>query len=259
MANESNLRRLRTSDESYTRNLASIATDQLRSDIVRCVFRPGEKLRVLALRERYGINASAIREALSRLVTDELVEAVEQKGFRVAPISYEDLRDLTETRIHIECMALTRAIEIGDPGWEGRVVAALHQVNRASLSGDAATSDARDAWESAHRNFHEALVAGCNSRWLVSFCRTLYEQTERYRNLAESRMRSNRKRNVDLEHSRIVAAALDRNVESACSRLKAHFLRTMNLILETENLAKGPAVATGRVNRRRQASRRPAP
>ncbi len=235
------------------RNLASIAADRLRADIIHCVFKPGEKLRIQSLCERYGMNASAIREALSRLVADELVDALDQKGFRVAPVSPGDLQDLTQARINIESMALKRAIEIGDPKWEGRVVAALHQLSRVPFPARDSLQE-RAGWEAQHRNLHEALISGCNSKWLIGFCRVMYEQSERYRHLAAEKARP-KGRNAEREHQEIVTAILEHDAKLACERLAAHFELTTKLILEPERPAKILLTASARAGRRLRAAR----
>jgi len=58
--------------------------------------------------------AGTLREAITRLVSDALVEAEGQRGFRVVPISMEDLADLTELRLHIELDALRQSMRHGD-------------------------------------------------------------------------------------------------------------------------------------------------
>src|SRR6185369_8530624 len=56
---------------------------RLRDDIISGALVPAEKLRIEHLRQRYGIGASALREALSRLVSDGLVECEAQRGYWV--------------------------------------------------------------------------------------------------------------------------------------------------------------------------------
>ncbi|MFX5785409.1 GntR family transcriptional regulator, partial [Acinetobacter baumannii] len=79
--------------------------------------------------DRYGIGATAIREALSRLVSDGLVESEDQRGFAVASISREDLIDLTNTRMDVEGLALRRSIERGDVEWEVNIVSSFHRLS----------------------------------------------------------------------------------------------------------------------------------
>src|SRR5712672_2028195 len=71
----------------------------LRADILACRLRPGVKLQINLLAEDLGVSLSGVREALSKLSAEGLVVAEPQRGFRVAPVSLEDLGDLTMTRI----------------------------------------------------------------------------------------------------------------------------------------------------------------
>ena len=76
--------------EAYSTQIES-AYWRLREDIIRGTLLPAAKLRIDALRQSYGLGASALREALSRLVADGLVETEGQRGFWVTPFSREEL------------------------------------------------------------------------------------------------------------------------------------------------------------------------
>ncbi|MCD6074021.1 MAG: hypothetical protein K0Q70_904, partial [Rhodospirillales bacterium] len=77
--------------------LASTVFDRLRQDVLNGVLRPNEKLRIESLRQRYDVGASPVREALNRLVSEGLVLLEDQKGFRVAPVSREELHEIART------------------------------------------------------------------------------------------------------------------------------------------------------------------
>src|SRR5262245_51885029 len=81
---------------------------RMRSDIISCALKPGTKLRFESLRDMYAVSFSTLREGLSRLVAEGLVTAEDQRGFVVAPVSIEDLNDLTYVRVLVEreCVAL---------------------------------------------------------------------------------------------------------------------------------------------------------
>jgi GntR family transcriptional regulator, carbon starvation induced regulator len=214
------------------RTQTSIAIDLLRADIISARLRPNEKLRVQALVERYGLAASAIREALSRLVTDGLVDVEDQRGFRVGAASREDLLDLTETRVSIESLAITRAIQHGDVDWEAGIVAAFHRLTR--IAADAGRKPATDytLMSEAHRDFHRSLIAACQSEWLLYFCSVLYEQSERYRFLAL--YSAPRGRNPQAEHEQLMNAVIKRNVERSCRLISEHIHETTRIILELD-------------------------
>jgi DNA-binding GntR family transcriptional regulator len=213
------------------RSLTLIAYERIRADVLRCELRPGERLRVQALSQRYRTGTTSIREALSRLVSEDLVLFEEQRGFLVSPVSSVDLIDLTEARIDLESIALTRAIQFGDTGWEAELMACMHRLTKCAVPEDPRTSA---IWSREHKAFHEALLAGCASPWIRAMCRLLYDKSERYRCLARLRPSE---RQVDLrtqrqhEHNCLMASALDRSPQQACEELARHYRRTTELVL----------------------------
>lgn len=63
----------------------------LKNDIIRGNFQPDEKLRMSLLTSRYALGVGPLREALSQLVAERLVTVVNQKGYRVAFMSEQEL------------------------------------------------------------------------------------------------------------------------------------------------------------------------
>ncbi|ATB46199.1 GntR family transcriptional regulator [Corallococcus macrosporus] len=207
--------------------LASAVLDRLRGDILHGLLAPGEKLRLEHLAPRYGVGRTPLREACCRLASEGLVTIEDQRGFRVAPISRADLLDLTRTRQQLEPLALRAAIAQGDIAWEGEVAAALHRLQRRAPASGSGTLD--DTWEQEHARFHSALLSACGSPWLLKFHATLFDQTERYRRLAQAYGKAGR--HVENEHAALVKAALERDAERACALLTEHIARTTELVL----------------------------
>ncbi|MCA0241224.1 MAG: FCD domain-containing protein [Proteobacteria bacterium] len=210
------------------KSLTTQAFERLRADILRGHLQPTERLRIQALSERYAIGATAIREALSRLVTEGFVDSEDQRGFCVAPVSREDLMDLTRNRVEVECIALRRAIEHGGIDWESNLMSAFHRLSRTPLP---STPELHAPWAAAHQQFHEALLAGCDSPWSLRLCGLLYDQSERYRNLAE-RYTSRQNRDPGKEHRALMDAAMARDAEKAAKLLGEHFWATTEIILK---------------------------
>jgi len=113
---------------SPSKSLTSQVFGRLRTDILSGQLAPGERLRIQALSEQYAVGATAIREALSRLVSDGFVESEDQRGFCVAPVSRDELVDLTQTRIELESVALQQAVERGGIDWESQVLSSFHRL-----------------------------------------------------------------------------------------------------------------------------------
>jgi GntR family carbon starvation induced transcriptional regulator len=210
---------------------------RLRADIIRGVLAPSAKLRIEGLKAEYGFGASTIREALSRLVSDGLVEAEGQRGFWVAPISREELHDIAAARKIVEVGALREAIQHGSIEWEGRVIAARHSLDRLEKSMAQPSPEVILIWESANRQFHMELLSGCASKWLLRFVGDLYDQALRYRHRTILR-RPIPRTGVSREHNKIVDAILARDAELACRLLSEHIDATSRA---TEIAIFGPA------------------
>jgi GntR family transcriptional regulator, carbon starvation induced regulator len=209
--------------------------EQIRSDILACRIPPGEKLRINALVDRFESSLGSVREALSKLSSEGLVYATDQKGYSVAPVSRDELLDLTETRIELEIICLQRSIEFGDVDWESRVVAAFHRLNRLTERNPQDPARLDDAWGVAHAEFHEALVAACGSAVKLRIRKALYEQSERYRRLSVP-LRTVA-RDVNAEHKAIVDAVLKRDAVAAARQISAHLQKTTDILLNSAVLS----------------------
>lgn len=221
------------------RSQTSAAYARLRADILAGRFAPGDKLKIADLSTALAVNSSATREALSRLVADQLVVSRDQRGFVVAPLSIADLEDLTEIRCEIEAVALRRSIARGGDDWEGALLGAAHRLRRTPMK-SAQDASLTGEWVARHAAFHAALVAACGSRRLLKIHAQLYEQSERYRGLS---VHVEGHRNVEGEHDALVDAALDRDADQLVELTLAHFRLTTSLIIDAVRRCSASASA----------------
>jgi len=201
----------------------------LHADILSAKLRPGQKMKVETLREMYGLGATPLREALSKLSSLDLVTAEGQRGFRVAPVSIENLLDLTKTRAWIESVALRAAIAAGDRGWEAEILAAAHRLKGCRKTKGEGLSE---EWYRENRTFHDALVGACGSPQMMAFRVQLYDLSDRYRRLSVQNGLAGR--DLDAEHQSIMDAALARDADAALAHTVDHFVRTTRIILSGE-------------------------
>jgi GntR family carbon starvation induced transcriptional regulator len=226
----------RDNDRGGAATLATAVYERLREDVLSGALAPGQKLRMEGLRDGYGVGASPVREALNRLAAEGLVSQVDQKGFRVAPVSIEELRELTTARLWVTRLALREAMARGDAAWEERIVLAFHRFMRAvrpSASG-APVIDAET--ERLHRDYHSALLAACGSRWITNFADMLFDCARRYQRLSVSS--AARPRDVDGEHRAIMEAVLARDVELAVKLHDEHIMRTVEIIVDLKTICE---------------------
>ncbi len=200
----------------------------LRGEILHGDLMPGERLRAADLHDRFQLGLTPIREALARLSSENLVEIEANRGSRVSAASLAELTDLMAARRAIERLCLTAAIAHGDAAWEAEIVAAMHLLSRTPLPSSTADRVGAARWEAQHRRFHLALVAACGSEWLLRFWNVLADHSERYRKFRALHHRDAQAevRDVNAEHTALMAAMLDRDAARATALMDAHITAT---------------------------------
>jgi DNA-binding GntR family transcriptional regulator len=215
--------------------LASLVYERLFEDIIKGTLEPGLKLRLQVLKKDYDVGNSPLREALNRLSENGMVIREENKGFRVAPTSIEELEELIRTRCWLEEIALRETIRNGDDEWEESVVLAFHRLSRVSSANNDPEFYTSPEWEQRHHNYHLTLLSACNSSILLGYCTQLHEKTLRYRNLGA--MVEYRERHELEEHRAIQQAVLDRNADLAVDLLNKHFRATADIVKSSGNIS----------------------
>lgn len=198
------------SDEAYSR---------LRHDVIQGEFAPGAKLGIEQLRSAYKVGATPLREALHRLSAEGFVVTEGQRGFRVAELSARELRELTELRIVIEGLALRESLEQADDDWESRLVVAFHHLQKIEKQSEPDPA----LWEARNKEFHLALISGCESRWLLRIYALLYDQHKRYRIIARNDPAG---RDIHSEHVAIMDAALAHDIPALLAAHETHIRNT---------------------------------
>lgn len=188
----------------------------LREMILSGVLPAGQKIKIERLRKMLDTGASPVREALSLLTSDMLVERIDQRGFRAAPASTENFAEILKLRCALEDMALRQSIDQATPEWEESLVLAHHRMNRAANT---------DTFEEAHKAFHMTLLSAAASPMMERYCSQLYDLNIRYRNLAASEANYQR-RDIASEHNDIFEAAVKRDADAASVALLSHYRLT---------------------------------
>lgn len=215
-----NDQRLSSSTTSITQRVYS----DLRDLIVTGQVVPGEKLKVEKLKARLDAGASPIREALSLLTSDHLVERFDQRGFRVAKADGAEFAEILKLRCALEDMALRESLAEATPEWEENLVLTHHRMVRTPRKNFF-------EFEKLHKAFHMALIGACESPILIKFCDRLYDLNVRYRCLA-GRTEGYGSRDIATEHAEILAAAVDRDADRASACLQKHYTRTGQFLVK---------------------------
>ena len=211
-------------EQKSTQSSTQRAYLALRNDIIFGRIPPGERLKIDALKETLSTGASPVREALSLLTSDQLVDRIDQRGFRVAATSRDQFGEILDLRCNLEDLAVRDSLAKADQDWEDALVLSHHHMIRARKG------DPED-YETCHKAFHVALLAACKSPILLRFCHQLYDLNVRYRYLA-GQSKGYDRRDVDAEHLAILEAAVERDVETVSAQLINHYRNTGAFLAE---------------------------
>jgi len=198
--------------------------NKLKKSLINGDLKPGEKLKIDSLKDKYNSGHTPIREALTSLVKDGLVERIEQKGFVASNVSMKHFNEVLKTRIWIEEIAIKKSMENkkGLEEWEENLILLNHRLNKKDWT-EKYDPDNPDSWEMMHKKFHISLISRSGSDFLTKFCEQLYDQNLRFRFLLIKNKKNYLKRSVNKEHEDILNAVLSRDVDKAQKSLVKHY------------------------------------
>jgi DNA-binding GntR family transcriptional regulator len=170
-------------------NLRQQIADALRASVIAGRMHVGVVYSAPALAQQFGVSSTPVREALLDLAAEGLVEAVRNKGFRVAELSDRQLDDITAVRLLLEVP--TVAALAGSEQLRGRLEE-LYPVARELVE----LTRRRDlvAFVGLDREFHLALLELAANPALVEIVGNL-------------RARSRLTGMADLDHDLLIASA----------------------------------------------------
>ncbi|WP_182466663.1 GntR family transcriptional regulator [Sphingomonas gilva] len=203
-------------------NPSKAAAFWLRRDIVRGVFEPWARLKVEHLVQFYGVGHSPVREAILLMSESGLVVHEHQKGYRVAPVSLADYDDVLAVYQRLYKLAIEMAMDLGDEGWEERVVVQLHRSSKAQVVAPAGDPEARERWQRAYWEFHSQLLSGCNSPLMMQMLGDIGFRLERYVNLFAD-PKHDAGSDLHAEHRAIVDALVARDKRRTIALIDEYF------------------------------------
>lgn len=185
--------------------------DTIRQSIISGEFEEGQFLRQDEIAAKLNVSKTPIRECLRRLEAEGLVEFLSKRGFRVATISAEDVLEMLDIRIGLEC----RALELAMP----EMVSS--DFTKAEDILDRYSKEERiDSWSKYNQAFHMALYEPCGRPKLLRMIADLHRDAGRSAHFKISRV-SGLDRPM-IEHQRILDLCKSGDVRKAVQCLKDH-------------------------------------
>ena len=181
-------------------NIATRVADQIRASIHASEFAPGERLVERKLSDMLGVSHIPVREALTRLADEGLVERTPRRGARVASFNAEDLDEIATLRTVLEQFVVTRVQE----RWSSEIEADLQQL--VDLMKDAASRQDNRALFDYDREFHAALWKYADHRLLTTIAGQLRSRINGFLWAANSSLESDGQVAHAMAHAQLLEA-----------------------------------------------------
>jgi DNA-binding GntR family transcriptional regulator len=187
---------------------------ELRRAIITGELRPGEQVVQDALAERFGVSRVPLREALKILEGEGQVTYRPHRGYFVAELDLDDLREVYRIRDLLESEAISVAVRQITESELGVAALTLDEVERASAAGDLLTM------AEANRRFHFGLIEAARMPRLSRLVRILWDATDVYRSLYYAE--GGHREAVNDEHREVLKAVRLGDADRAVHVLRQH-------------------------------------
>jgi DNA-binding GntR family transcriptional regulator len=184
-------------------SLRSQAVAFLRNAILSGKFKPGDVLNEKELADQFGVSKTPIREGLSLLEQQGLVQTIARRGYIVTQITVQDIHELFDLRIILESAAAERAaLQMTD----AQLQALSRLVPDLMPEGDIAK------WLDRNVEFHNAVALISGNQRLARLIKQLLEEMQRM--IAAGY--------VPGEHEKVLQAFRERDPRRAAEAMREH-------------------------------------
>jgi DNA-binding GntR family transcriptional regulator len=201
----------------------SIVYETLKRRIITNSLKPGEPLNEGVLSKDLKISKTPVREALQQLERDGFVENVPGRGCFVSRISFQDVKELFETREILECGVIRRAALKGDPD---KIEGVRKRFESLESNGERNPKSQFKAGDRIHAYLFESFG---NSR-LNEIYRRLQDHVERMRIHFFTQAHEERSDRSYKEHLEILDALASRDPERAEQAMRTHLRNAIDFL-----------------------------
>jgi GntR family transcriptional regulator, rspAB operon transcriptional repressor len=198
----------------------------MRQAIVTCVIKPGERLNVEELAEKFGVSLTPVRGAIQQLATEGLIEIRPRSGTFVANLNHQEVDETFKIRCALECLAGEEAVRRITPDQIRRLKELLR-----SLKKKVVTDEDRKTHEKDNSELHQIIVEAAGNRKLQEMYNALNAHIKIVRIHAAEANWPVRMQEEQAEHEAIVAALEARNEEALKAALRKHIYRAKDSML----------------------------
>ena len=198
----------------------SLLTEQvyniLREKIIGRQYTPGNKLDIHKIAEELGVSRSPVKDAITQLVHEGLIEIIPRKGTYVTQLKFSEFIEVLDARLMIEMWAANQAVEtITDDELEewGKIVQNMDSLLEISPF-------PFEKYSKLDMEFHKTLIEWSNNNKIKGIFSSLNTHVSLSRIVHSTSLESTIKRHKD--HWLMYEAMKNRDVPTLSNTLKMH-------------------------------------
>lgn len=220
-------------------NLSETLYRRIREALMNGDYPPGERLRIGALAEHYGVSITPVREAIFRLVSEGALVMRAATAVSVPVLTADQLREIQHTRLLLEGACAERAAQLATP----EAADALEALHRRYI----------EAWRTdpvaasrLNREFHTALACAAQAPIMVGVIKAMWAMMGPILNTFHVALKPRRLSIEDHLHTEVVRALRRRDPRAAREAIQADIRWSDTIIAWVEARAAGTDPAAAR-------------
>jgi DNA-binding GntR family transcriptional regulator len=198
----------------------------MRHAIVSCQIKPGERLNVEELAQKFGVSLTPVRGAIQQLATEGLIEIRPRSGTFVASLNDQEVDETFKIRCALECLAGEDAIQRITTDQLRRLKDLLRSLKRRVI-----TDEDRKMHDKDNSELHQLIVEASGNRKLREIYNALNAHIKIVRIHAAETNWPVRMQEEQAEHEAIVSAIESKDTEALKAALRKHIYRAKDSML----------------------------
>lgn len=191
--------------------------DEIKQRIIRCEYLPGQQLNEDLLCNQFGSSRTPVRDALSRLEQEGLVNIHAKRGVQITDVSISAVNELFEVRMRIEPYAVRT---YGSRQSDDVYASFMRRFSKSVGS--------KEDFYALDHEFHQSFIEASGNRYLKMVYGITADQSARYRILSGA---DERLEKTQEEHHRIAACCLRRDWVAAANEMRNHLEMSKKAII----------------------------
>ncbi len=205
-------------DKDKPERISEYLYREIKNEILCCALKPGTSINESAFARRYNVSRTPVREALARLIQEELILLSAGGGYSVTPITVKDVHDVFALRVLLEGKAAELAGSKPTPDTVAKLNNILLSLDQIDLS--TVDDEGRLQYVQLGNQFHLTIAEASGNRKLFKIITNLMEAASRY-----VFIETNVVGTIGVEESRELVLALEeQDSEKARKSMESHIL-----------------------------------